>query len=112
MPLLYGITRIEKIQASWIEAGATAISLQESQEIYFTVVPLNAEIEYAISLSKNGKYIDCIFNDGYLLVKASATAAGNIDENVGFGAEEITLTLWLKSNPNEKVTLTKIVNVY
>ncbi len=105
------IIRIGKIEASWVEEGATAIPIEESKEIYFNVIPSNVEIEYQIQLSEGGKFISCEVKDGYLLVKAAEDAVENLNE-LGYGAETITFTVWLKTNPEEKITLTKVVNVY
>lgn len=107
------ITRIEKIECSWVGAGVTAIPIDKSQEIHFKINPPNAEIEYEITLSENGKYIKCEMMNGYLFVSAAENAAeliGNYPEK--FASEIISLTIWLKDQPNEKETLTVEVNIY
>ena len=72
-----------------------------------------AEIEYEITLSENGKYIRCEMMNGYLLVSASQGAEEVINTYEDkYASELISLTIWLKDQPNEKETLVVNVNVY
>lgn len=112
------ITRVGKIQCEWVigdatgdkTKGATAIAIGQSEEVYFNLLPANKEIGYEIILSENGKYISCELKDGYLFVTSSETA---LDYLVGdYAFEEVTLTIWLTEEPNEKVTLTRDINIH
>lgn len=107
------VSRIEKIECNWIGAEVTAIAIDQVKEIYFHINPPNAEIEYEITLSENGKYIRCEMMNGYLLVSASQGAEEVISTYEDkYASELISLTIWLKDQPNEKETLVVNVNVY
>ena len=56
------------------------------------------------------KTVECEVHDGYIFVKPSATALEYLE---GIQADEtVTLTIWLVEEPDVKVTLTRIINVY
>ncbi len=112
------IIRVGKIECEWVDGGAdgdkthgpTAVAIGQSEEVYFNILPPNKEFAYEITLSENGKYVECEVHDGYIFVKPSATALEYLE---GIQADEtVTLTIWLVEEPNVRVTLTRIINVY
>ena len=112
------IIRVGKIECEWLEFdpngdkthGSTAVAIGQSEEVYFNILPPNKEFAYQITLSENGKYVECEVHDGYIFVKPSATALVYLE---GIQADEtVTLTIWLVEEPDVKVTLTRTINVY
>ncbi len=104
------ITRIRKLQASWVGAESIAVAVGATQFVYFEITPADVEIGHSLTLEHDGGLITV--DESALLNGQLAITAIKADPDFAESYTEVVLKLWSASSPDAVVELRLSVSVY